>query len=171
MPFGCQDGAVDVNETLLPGVGIRYEFVTAAGRHLGLVARRQGQIDLVVYDSEDPDICVEVATLTAAEADTLAELLGAPRIAERFADLTREVPGLVAAQAEVEAGSSFDGRTLGETRARTTTGASIVALVRGDDVVASPSPTQPLQGGDVLVAIGTEQGIAGVRRILASRDP
>lgn len=162
---------MDVNETLLPGVGIRYEFVTASRRHLGLVAHREGKIDLVVYDSDDPDICTEVATLTPEEADTLAELLGAPRIAERFADLTREVPGLVAAQVEVERGTHFDGRTLGETRARTITGASIVALVRGDEVMASPGPAQQLLGGDVLVAIGTEQGIVGVRRILATMDP
>jgi TrkA domain protein len=81
------------------------------------------------------------------------------------------VPGLVAAQVEVEPGSHFDGRTLGETRARTMTGASIVALVRGDEVVASPGPGQQLLGGDVLVAIGTEHGIAGVRKILATIDP
>lgn len=162
---------MDVNETLLPGVGIRYEFVTASKRHLGLVARREGQIDLVVYDTIDPDVCTEVATLTPEEADTLAELLGAPRIAERFADLTREVPGLVAAQVDVEPDSHFDGRTLGETRARTMTGASIVALVRPDEVIVSPGPDQPLRGGDVLVAIGTERGLLGVRKILASSEP
>lgn len=162
---------MDVNETLLPGVGIRYEFVTESGRHLGLVAHREGHIDVVVYDSADPDVCTEVATLTPEEADTLAELMGAPRIAERFADLTREVPGLVAAQVEVEHRSHYDGRTLGQTRARTTTGASIVALVRGDAVIASPGPEQQLLGGDVLVVIGTERGIGGVRRILAGAAP
>ncbi len=159
---------MDVSETLLPGVGIRYEFQTASHRHLGLVAHREGHVDLVLYDAEDPDICTEVATLTPEEADTLAELLGAPRIAERFADLTREVPGLVAAQVEVDPSSTFDGRTLGETRARTTTGASIVALVRGETVIASPGPEQGLQGGDVLVVIGTEPGISGVRKILGA---
>jgi TrkA domain protein len=163
---GRDAGSVDVTETLLPGVGIRYEFVTAGGEHVGLVARRSGQFELVRYDRGDPDAADSVVTLTQGEADVLAELLGAPRIAERFADLTREIPGLLAAQVEVPVGSRFAGRTLGETRARTLTGASVVAVVSGQQVVASPSPDQVLQAGDVLVVVGTDQGLAGVRRLL-----
>jgi TrkA domain protein len=160
---------MNVSETLLPGVGIRYEFSTEAGDRVGLVARRDGRVDVVVDDPEDPDVATQVMTLTPAEANTVAEILGAPRIAERFADLTREIPGLVAAQLDVAPGSRYDGRTLGETRARTRTGASIVAVVHGDRVIASPTPDQPLVAGDVLVAVGTTEGIAGVREILARR--
>lgn len=158
---------MDVSETLLPGVGIRYEFLTSAGTRVGLVARRDGRFDVIVYDLHDPDIGNAVMTLTPAEADTVAELLGGRRIAERFADLSREIPGLVAAQLEVPPGSRHAGGTLGDTRARTLTGASIVAVVRGREVVASPTPAQPLKAGDILVAIGTDEGIGGVRRILA----
>ena len=157
---------MDVTETLLPGVGIRYEFVTATGSRVGVIARRAGQVDMVVYDRDDPDACTEVMTLTAAEADTVAELLGAPRIAERFADLTREIPGLVAAQVSILSDSSFAGRALGETRLRTLTGASIVALVRDQEVVAAPHPDEQLRAGDVLVVMGTEEGITAARRIL-----
>ncbi len=159
---------MDVTETLLPGVGIRYEIVTAAGDRVGLVARRTGAFDLVVYAPDDPDVCTDMLTLTPSEADTLAELMGAPRIAERFADLTREIPGLMAAQVEIRPESPYAGRTLGDTRARTRTGASVVALVRGDSVLASPGPDTPLSAGDVLVVIGTESGIAGVQRILGA---
>ncbi len=157
---------MDVNETLLPGVGIRYEFVTSSGQRVGLIARRAGKVDVVVYDRHDPDICSEVMTLTPEEADTIAELLGAPRIAERFADLTREIPGLVAAQVALEPGSPFSGRPLGDTRLRTQTGASIVALVRDKSVVAAPRPSDELHAGDVLVLMGTEEGIAAARRLL-----
>ncbi|GAA3494664.1 cation:proton antiporter regulatory subunit [Streptomyces prasinosporus] len=157
---------MDVNEVLLPGVGLRYEFVNHEGDRVGVVAQRSGEFELVVYPGADPDEAQPVLRLTSEEADTLAEILGAPRIAERFADLTREVPGLNAGQVEVRPESPFAGRPLGETRARTRTGASIVAVVRGEDVVASPGPTQPLRAGDILVVIGTRDGIAGVRRIV-----
>ncbi|MGB7979545.1 MAG: cation:proton antiporter regulatory subunit [Candidatus Nanopelagicales bacterium] len=157
---------MDISETLLPGVGIRYEFQTASGSRVGLVARRGGQVDVVVYDRHDPDACTEVMTLTAAEADTVAELLGAPRIAERFADLTREVPGLVSAQLSVGHDSAFVGRPVGDTRLRTRTGASVVALVRGPDVVAAPTPAEVLHAGDVLVVMGTQEGIAAARLVL-----
>lgn len=119
-----------------------------------------------MYPGDDPDEAQLVLRLTSQEADTLAEILGAPRIAERFADLTREVPGLSAGQVEVRPGSPFADRPLGDTRPRTRTGASIVAVVRGDDVIASPGPSQPLEAGDILVVIGTHEGIVGVQRII-----
>ncbi len=160
---------MDVSETLLPGIGIRYEFETRSGARVGLVTHRDGQVDLVVYDDADPDTGTEVMTLTRIEAETVADLLGAPRIAERFADLTKEIPGLIAAQLGMPAGSRYVGRRLGETRARTLTGASIVAVVRGQDVIASPEPSFRLQDGDILVVVGTDRGIEGVREILAQR--
>lgn len=157
---------MEVTETLLPGVGIRYEFVIQAGTRVGLVVLRDGRVNLVVYDSDDPDVDTEVLSLTASEAEAVADLLGAPRIVERFADLTREIPGLGAADLEVPQSSRYAGRTLGETRARSLTGASIVAIVRGDDVVASPMPSQRLLAGDVLVVVGTKDAIAAVRQLL-----
>ncbi|MFC6819412.1 cation:proton antiporter regulatory subunit [Nonomuraea dietziae] len=57
-------------------------------------------------------------------------------------------------------------RPLGHTRARSRTGASIVAIVRGEDVIASPTPDEVLRAGDVLVVIGTRSGIAGVEKII-----
>ncbi|MGW7438517.1 cation:proton antiporter regulatory subunit [Streptomyces sp. NPDC054849] len=157
---------MDVTEVLLPGVGLRYEFTNHRGDLVGVVARRTGEFDLVLYGEEDPDEGRPVLQLNGEEAEAVAEILGAPRIAERFADLTKEVPGLMSEQIVVRANSPFDGRPLGDTRARTRTGASIVAIVRGEDVIASPTPQEPLCGGDVLVVIGTHEGIAGVEQII-----
>lgn len=95
---------VDVNEVLLPGVGLLYEFVNLEGDKVGVVARRSGDFELAVYGEGDPDQAQAVFRLTSEEADVLADILGAPRIAERFADLTKEVPGLSAGQVEVLAG-------------------------------------------------------------------
>ncbi|KUH93243.1 cation:proton antiporter regulatory subunit [Mycobacterium sp. IS-3022] len=157
---------MEVNEVLLPGVGLRYEFDTRDGERVGVVARRSGDFDVVVYHVDDPDQAQHVFRLNREEADALAQILGAPRIAERFADLTREIPGLNAGQVVLEPGSPFVDRPLGETRARTRTGASIVAIVRDDSVLASPAPTELLRVGDVLVVIGTEDGVRGVENIV-----
>jgi TrkA domain protein len=157
---------MDVKEVLLPGVGLRYEFTSQKGERIGIIARRGGDFDVVLYGPDDPDQARPVLRLTDEEADTVAQILGAPRIAERFTELTREVPGLEAGQVHVEPGSPFVDRPLGETRARTRTGASIVAIVRDENVLASPGPAEMLREGDVLIVIGTEEGIAGVKQIV-----
>ncbi len=157
---------MDVNEVLLPGVGLRYEFTNHEGDLIGVVAHRTGDFEVVVYGGDDQDEAQPVFRLNEEEAETLAQILGAPRIAERFADLTREVPGLNSGRVELPDGSPYADRPLGHTRARTRTGASVVAIVRGEEVIASPGPQEVLRAGDVLVVIGTDQGIADVTRIL-----
>ncbi|BCY09297.1 cation:proton antiporter regulatory subunit [Actinoplanes sp. L3-i22] len=160
--------ALQINEVLLPGVGLRYELTSSDGDHLGFVARRDGYVEVVRYGGGDPDAGEPLFRLTTDEAEAVAEIFGAPRIVERFADLSRAVPGLDAGQIGIGPGSSYAGRPLGETRARTRTGASIVAIVRGETVLVSPGPAEIMQADDVLVVVGTEDGIAGVRRIVGT---
>jgi TrkA domain protein len=158
---------MDVRETKLPGVGLRYEFTNRDGERIAVIARRGGDFEVFVCAlPDDPDSARQVFRLTEKEADAMAQILGAPRMVECYADLTREVPGLSAGQVAVTAGSPYDGLPLGETHARTRTGASIVAIVRGDEVLASPGPAEYLRAGDVLVVIGTDDGIAAVRQLV-----
>jgi len=159
--------AMDLEETMLPGVGVRYQLTTRSGEVLGIVVQREGGAEIAVYDRRDPDRARGLFRLTAEEADAVAEVLGAPRLTQRFADLSREVPGLQSARFPIADGSPFAGRKLGDTRARTLTGCSIVAIVRGADVVPSPSPGDELRAGDVLVAIGSGAGLEQLDRRLS----
>lgn len=158
-----------VEETPLPGIGLRHDFQTAAGRRVGVVSHRDGRRELVIYDARDPDACVAQVRLTDEEADALAEILGATRVIERLAALRQQVEGLVSEEIPVRPGSAYDGRPLGDTRARTRTGASIVAVIRGGQVLASPGPEFVFAGKDVVVAVGTADGVAAVAGILAGR--
>ena len=153
---------------MLPGVGVRYELRTRAGELLGIVVQREGGAELAVYDQRDPDRARSVLRLDADEVDAVADVLGAPRLAQRFADLSREVPGLESGRFPIPEGSPFAGRPLGDTRARTLTGCSIVAIVRDTDVVPSPGPGDLLHAGDVLVAIGSESGLQKLAQRLSA---
>lgn len=158
---------MDVERVPLPGIGLRHVLATARNRRIGVVSHHSGRRELVVYRRDDPDTAAETVVLTAEEADALAELLGAARVVERLADLHRQVEGLVSVRVPIEAGSRYDGRPLAETRARSRTGASIVAVVRDRDVVASPRPEFVFAAGDVVVVIGTAEGTEAVTEILA----
>jgi K+:H+ antiporter subunit KhtT len=162
---------VDLEETLLPGVGVRYRLQTRAGEAVGIVVGREGTAEIVVYDQRDPDRARSMLRLDAEEVDAVAEVLGAPRLTQRFADLSREVPGLESGRFPIRPGSRFAGRPLGDTRARTLTGCSVVAIVRDSDVVPSPGPADLLHVGDVLVAIGSESGLEQLERRLDERGP
>ena len=169
----AEDGGhrVDLEETALPGIGLRHDFMTRSGRRVGVVSRRDGQRELVLYRVEDPDAVSRTLVLTVEEADVLAELLGAPRIVERLARLSDQAQGILSEDVVVPHRSPYDGRTVGDTRARTRTGASIVAVTRAGEVFLSPPPEFRLVGGDSVVVVGTSDGVAGVRGILTRDDP
>ena len=160
---------MDVVETLLPGVGRRYEFTLDDGQRLCIVSTRDDHFIVSTFDRDDPDVGRTLFELDEDEAVTMAEILGAPRIAVKVADLSQEIPGLTSEPIEITPGSRFDGQTLGDTQMRTRTGSSVVALVRDDRVIASPSPAQDVVQGDVLVVIGTTEGITKARAILEAQ--
>lgn len=159
---------MDVERTALPGIGLQHVFTTAKGRRIGTISHRDGRRDLLVYDRVDPDTCVLTVKLTVEEANALAELLGTARIVERLTELHRQVEGLVSSQIPIAAGSPYDGRPLGDTQARTRTGASIVAVVRDGNVVASPRPDFVFHANDIVVVVGTAEGTTAVGDLLAA---
>jgi TrkA domain protein len=156
---------LQVTSRVLPGIGVCQELELQDGRRMGVVTRRNGQRDLVLYD-EDGDGAAETLQLSGEEANLLAELLGAPQLVARLADLQRGADSVVTEQLPLPAGSPYAGRPLGETRARTRTGASIVAVLRDGSTHASPGPDFPLHAGDLVVTVGTRDGVDRVARIL-----
>jgi TrkA domain protein len=157
---------VDVAVTPLPGIGVRQDFMTRSGRRIGVISYRDGRSELVVYRSDDPDAAASSIPLSSGEATTLASLLGAPHLVEALSGQHRELTPIQTHQLAVVPGSRFDGATLGDTEMRSRTGTSIVAVVRGGVVHPSPRPDFDLHGGDLLVVVGTEDGLAAAARRL-----
>lgn len=160
---------VDIEETLLPGIGVRYDMTTSHKQPFSVLIHRDGSADLATYDEDDPDEAIVSMTLDEDEVETLAELLGAPRVTRRIADLSKEIPGLHTGRIRITPGSQYDGHTLGETAARTRSGASVVAVVHETDITTSPGPETVLHAGDYLVAIGDDEALAKLGAILESR--
>lgn len=155
----------------LPGIGVRHDLLTESGRRIGVVSHRSGRRDLVLYDEDDPDASDADIPLTDAEAEALADILGASLMLSQLAGLRDQAAGLLTEQVAISAGSPFVGRTLGDTKARTRTGASIVAVLRDREVLASPGPAFRFTAGDVVVVVGTRAGLDGVGGILANDEP
>jgi TrkA domain protein len=148
----------EISETKLPGLGIRYEFTTRRGSRLGIVHHRTGRRELLIYEPEDPDTCRDVVALDEDDSRTLAELLGGSRVEEEL-DRLQAVEGLAIDWLPVDESGPYTRKTIGDTQARTRTGVSIVAIIRGEGAIPAPGPDHPLQSGDTLLVVGTPRGI------------
>jgi TrkA domain protein len=157
---------VDVEVTRLPGVGVKQEFNTVTGRRLGVLTYRDGHRELLVSDLNDPDACSATVPMTEPECVALGTLLGAPNLVAQLREEHSEVPGVGTSQLPVVPGSPYAGRTLGDTAMRTRTGASVVAVVRDSTVHASPRPDFRFEAGDLVVVVGTPDGLRQAVAIL-----
>ena len=158
---------VHVERVELPGIGVRHDILTADGRRLSVVSFRDGGRELALSDEDDPDRADETIGLTDDEATALSEVLGGTLLLTQLAGLRDQVAGLFMEQIPIRADSPYVGRTLGDTKARTLTRCSIVAIIRDTGVVPAPEPADRLSSGDSLVAVGTREGLDKLVRIIA----
>ena len=158
--------SVRIEKVDLPGIGTRHDVITKSGRRLGVVTRKDGERELAVFDPADPDACSDAITLSDDEAMALSEVLGTSLILGQLASLGDKATGLYTEQFVLSASSPFAGKTLGDTKARTLTKSSIVAILRGAAVTPSPTPTDLLEAGDIVVAVGTQKGLERLSSLL-----
>jgi TrkA domain protein len=133
-----------VNEIPLPGIGVRYEFVTHDGDRVAVVHHRSGVRELVLFERDDPDTSHDLLRLGPEDGRTLAELLGVSQVAKDLAELERDVEGLAVDRLPLGAASPFD----------------------GDEAHPAPGPEFALRGGDTLVVVGTPRGIEELAIVL-----
>lgn len=158
----------EIEETSLPGVGIRHEFVADDGSRVGVVHHRTGRRELYVCAPDDPDAVALNLNLSDDESHALAEALGGSKVIETLTGLQQQIEGLAIDWLAVEAGATQVGKTIGQARIRTRTGVSVVAVIRGDDAVPAPGPEFLVEEDDTLVVVGTPAGITQVQAILTA---
>lgn len=159
---------VRIEETQLPGVGVRYEFRTSDGERVGVVHHRGGRREVFVCNADEPDTVAMSLDLSDEEAHTLGEMMGIATVVEKLADLQQSVEGLAIDWLGVDPGTPYAGRTIGDARIRTRTGVSVVAVIRDTTPFPAPGPEFHVEAGDTLVVVGTPKGIESVTDILTA---
>ena len=158
---------MNVEVTPLPGIGVRKDFALRDGRRIGVVTTRDGKLSLILSKADDPDATLAELQLTTDEAGALANLLGAPQLVEQLSTEQRDLPGIRTGRLTVASSSRYNGRPLGDTALRTRTGVSVVAVMRAGQVQPSPPPDFTLTAGDLLIVVGTTEGLDAAAAILS----
>lgn len=155
-----------IRETPLPGVGVRYDFTARGGERVGVIIHRNGRRDVIVCSPQDPDVCQEVLHLDEEEALALVEAMGISHSTGEIARLQLALGGLSIDWVQVAPGSMAAGKTVYDVEHVQPVDASIVAVVRRGDTIASPPSTFVLEVDDTAVLVGTREGVAALSDLL-----
>ena len=158
---------MEIFEVKLPGVGVRYEFVTQSGIRIGVLVRRDGERDLLVYESEDEDTCSATVELLPEETSAIVELLGGSKVTEKLSDLRHDVEGLSIEWVTLRDDSPLANKTIGDGEIRTRSGASIVAVLRGTSSIPGPGPDFQFEVGDVALVVGSVDGVRVAEKLIS----
>lgn len=161
---------VDVEETRLPGVGTKFTLQTARDEKICSVVHLDGLREIYAYENEDEE--PHVIVLNDEEARQLGAILGGvvyrPQLVE---DLELAIKDLVIEWIELQADSPVVGLTVATCRIRSTTGATIVAILRDSGSLAVPHPDEVLRAGDVMVVIARPDTVPDIRKLIETGPP
>jgi TrkA domain protein len=159
---------VDLRETRLPGVGVKYAFRTAQGGRLAVIMHNDGQREIYFYRRVDDAEPTAVIELHDDEARQLGAVIGGayerPKIVE---ELELALGELQIEWVPVPDTSPAIGHTLAECGLRAKTGVTVIAILREPEPVSGAQPDDIIQKGDILVGVGMAGQFAEFRRLLA----
>jgi TrkA domain protein len=146
-----------VKTSELPGIGKKYSVETANGARVIIITHHQGNREIYYFSDEDRDEPDFNMTLTDEEARQIGTLLVGvdyqPVADDRTELLLKK---LRVDWLTVEPDSCLAGKSILESQIRKRTGATIIAIQRGDETIGSPDIDEVIRPGDVLMSIGTK---------------
>ena len=159
---------VQMNETRLPGVGVKYALPLAGGGRLSVILHNDGKRELYYFRPGD-DEPRAVITLDDDETRGLGAVIGGayerPKIVE---ELEMALGELQIEWTPVPDTSPCIGRTLGELEFRKRTGVTVIAMLREPEPVSGAQADDVLQRGDTVVTVGKAGQYGAFRRMLAT---
>lgn len=159
-----------VYETEVPGVGHKFELELDGSQRLVVVIHHDGKREVYLRPDEGAD-SQRLFGLTGKQARQFGSILeGAYFQPVEMDDIQVPLGEAIIEWVELQEGSEIVGRTLRDARIRERTGVSVIAIQRGPDTIANPKADTVVEGGDMLVTLGTREEQRALDSLLAGED-
>ncbi|WP_435101291.1 cation:proton antiporter regulatory subunit [Halarchaeum sp. P4] len=157
---------MSIYETDIPGVGRRFEMELTGDTRLVVVVHHDGRCELFRREDEDAD-GEKILDLSSDQANKLGSILeGAYFEAVDVDELSVPLGDAIIQWVDVPEASPLADETIAESNVRNETGATIIAVQRGEETIPNPGPEFELAGGDILVAVGTREEHAALEDLV-----
>jgi len=163
---------LELKETRLPGVGVKWAMTLAGGSRVTVIQHNDGDREIYVHRRARDDDPAVVLELHDDEARQLGAILGGayerPKIVE---ELEMALGEFQIEWIKVPSGSWVHGRTLADAGIRKRTGVTVIAMLRESESIAGAQPEDTVLEGDTIVVVGKAGQFGAVKRLLAAEQP
>lgn len=152
----------EIFEAELPGVGKKYTLKLGEESTLDIVVHEDGRREIYYEEAGKEPVVITLS-------DELARKVGLILAGAYFKPTPVEaLSSALAGRVKIEwirVGKGA-GRTIGELDIRRRTGASVIAIVRGEETIPNPSADTEIKAGDVLIAAGKLEEIQKLKELV-----
>jgi len=149
----------DIEEEDLPGIGKKFSLQTILGGRVVVVIHNEGRRD-IYYHRNDSDDEPSGFTLTDEEARKVSSILGDAYFKTTPIMSVKQTLAEDSKALRIPKGSRVIGKKIHDLNVRKRTGASIVAIIRGEEILNNPSAKMVLKENDLLMVIGTAENVS-----------
>lgn len=162
---------MNISISQLPGIGQKISMKTSEDNMLVIIVHHTGKRELYFFEDCDSDEADFAMDLTPEETrDLAAQLLGTtyqPADIEKIRMFKRQI---IVDYIKVKENSPLVNKTIEESDVRNKTGATIIGIVHGDEVIAIPETDTTLKPGDVLMSVGKEDQISTLSKLCRGEE-
>jgi len=154
-----------MNESELPGVGIKYWLDLQSGKRLTIIRHESGRYEVAfsIPDNEIPEYFTEFEEEEAIDVGTVLAQKVHQRIVEKMDVL---IKNLIIEWFKVP--NNFQSKTIGDIQIRKRTGVSVVAILREKETIPGPGPQDNVLPSDVLLIVGKRESIESFKRLFSN---
>ncbi|MCQ8893358.1 MAG: potassium transporter TrkA [Methanolinea sp.] len=151
----------------LPGIGTKYELETEKKDIVAIFFLKSGNIQMYTLPRDAP--APAVAELTPAEARRIGAILSGAIMEADQESVEIAFSALSDLRISIHTyiiGRQCAGKSLEDLQIRARTGATIIAVSRGEKNIVNPPPSFTFEEGDAIVAIGEADQLKRLEQVI-----
>lgn len=153
-----------MNESELPGVGVKYWLDLASQKRITIIRHDSGRFE-IAFSANNLEIPEYFGELTEEEAIDIGSIL-AQKVHQRIVEkMDVLIKNLIIEWFKVP--SNFSQKSIGDIQIRKRTGVSVVAILRDRETIPGPGPQDNILPQDVLLIVGKRESIEAFKKIFS----
>ena len=128
------------------------------------IAKFEDSVDVHALQQQLKGLFDEYASLHSRTAKVLSALLASQ---DTYTAASQPLPNY---EVPVPTGSRIIGKSVGELKFWQSTGGTIIAIRRGQNVILSPGPYAQLFAGDVVILVGDRSAVEAASRLISEKE-
>ena len=159
---------MSTRETELPGIGKKHTIELANDEELVVIAHRSGAWELARVEKDGNT--TQLVQLQPKEAAELGRIISQGEVPKEDPRQQLLLQAFSLEWVTVEPSMSLSGVSLQEAGIRARTGASVIAVLRGEESTMNPPPDARIEPGDTLVVMGRGDQVENFLEVFCSRE-